>query len=99
MPLAAHRLSARAEFLRVQQHPHAPAREARALAGIMLCEAPLDIGRPTDIGHAAALRTTAEYVDERRHHRPCFLVPPSSLTWAAAPQSPRSRTARLRARA
>src|SRR6478735_1874874 len=56
MPLAAHGLAPGAEFLGVQQHPSAPARGARASAGVVLLQPLVDVGGPADIGQHAVRR-------------------------------------------
>src|SRR5450631_4290633 len=67
MPLAAHGLAAGWKPLRMQQHPIAPARRARALAGIVLGQTPRDVVGPADIGQVAIFCESAEDVDEAVH--------------------------------
>src|SRR5580693_7554895 len=67
MPLTAHGLAAGWEPFRMQQHPGAPARRARALAGIVLGQTPRDVIGPADIGQVAVTGTAAEDVDEAIH--------------------------------
>jgi hypothetical protein len=67
MPLAAHRLPPGAEYFRVQQHPGAAARGARAGAAVVLGETALDVGGPADIGQDAVRRAAAEDIDEAWH--------------------------------
>src|SRR5215204_1489744 len=67
MPLPAHGLRTRAEFLGVQQNPDPPARRARAGAAIVLRQAALNVGGPADVSQAAARRLAAEDIDEAGH--------------------------------
>src|SRR6185503_15747616 len=67
IPLAAHGLPPRAEFLRVQQGPDAAARALGSGAGVVHGHAPRHVGGPSDVGQGAIRRTAAEDVNEAWH--------------------------------
>ena len=67
VPFAAHGFVPRRKPFRMQQHPLAPARRARALADIVPLEPPLNVVGPADIGQISVLGPRAEDVDEAIH--------------------------------
>src|SRR5512139_4332645 len=69
VPLAAHGLGLGSEGFGMQKLPKAAAGRARALAGVVLSEPPLDVVGPADIGQRAAVAAATEDVDIGGHRR------------------------------
>ncbi len=77
VPFATHRFAPRRVLLSVKQNPSAPARRARAHAGIVSGKATIEIVRPAHIRPIAIFAGATEDVDETLHWT--VLAPPGKF--------------------